>query len=393
VRVDVATDPTSASFDPASAGPAPVIRILSIDGGGIRGIIPARVLVELERVTGRPVSALFDVVAGTSTGGLIALALSKPGADGSPALSAQDVLDLYMKHGTVIFPRFDRRALRSWQEIAAAKAVLAQRVGALVRPRRYGNARYASKGLDSLLDERLGETRLADALTDVIVPTYDWKAGRALVFRSREAREGVAPNPPMSVLARATTAAPTYFPPVRHVLQGREVVMIDGGFIANNPASVAYYEALCLERMRKVDAAFLMVSLGTGRPPEAVPTYEEIWSRSWLRLAMGMLGVLFDGTSEVVDDLLRMIIGGRWRRGRYWRLQTDLWGVKLALDDASQSNLDGLLRLGSKLAADQRDELKEIAELLTAVETEREGGEVPASTAARIRARRVGTAT
>jgi hypothetical protein len=239
-----------------------------------------------------------------------------------------------------------------------------------------------------LLADKLGTARLADALTDVIVPTYDWRAGRAVVFRSREAREGVAPNPPMALLARATTAAPTYFPPVRHRLGEREVALIDGGFIANNPASLAYYEGLTLERIRNVDAAFLFVSLGTGRPPESIPTYEEIWSRSWFKLAMGMLGVVFDGTSEVVDDLLARIIGGRWRRGQYWRLQTDLWGVKLDLDDASEANLNGLFRLGDRLVRDQASELSEIAELLTAVEAEREGEAVSASTSARIRSRR-----
>lgn len=252
----------------------------------------------------------------------------------------------------------------------------------------YGNARYATKGLELLLHDKLGTARLADALTDVIIPAYDWRAGRAVVFRSREARDGDAPNPSIALIARATTAAPTYFPPVRHLLNGREVALIDGGFIANNPASIAYYEALCLERIRDVDAAFLMVSLGTGRPPEAIPTYEEIWSRSWLKLAMGMLGVVFDGTSEVVDDLLANIIGARWRRGQYWRLQTDLWGVTLDLDDARPENLNGLYALGARLAADSRDELTEIAELLTAVEAEREGAAVPASTAARIRSRR-----
>ena len=371
-----------------STDTGPVIRILSIDGGGIRGVIPARVLADLEKLAGRPIAELFDIIAGTSTGGLIALALTKPGPSGAPALTTEDVVDVYMKHGNAIFPRFDRRTFRTWREMVAARAVLAQRVGALLSPRRFGNARYAAKGLQMLLVDKLGTARLADALTDVIVPAYDWRAGRAVVFRSREAREGVAPNPSMALLARATTAAPTYFPPVRHRLGEREVALIDGGFIANNPASIAYYEALCLERIRDVDAAFLMVSLGTGRPPESIPTYEEIWSRNWLKLAMGMLGVVFDGTSEVVDDLLANIIGGRWRRGRYWRLQTDLWGVTLDLDDASPKNLDGLHALGSRLAADRREDLQEIAELLTAVGAEREGEAVPESTSARIRSRR-----
>ncbi|MGH3115562.1 MAG: patatin-like phospholipase family protein [Gaiellales bacterium] len=342
----------------------PVIRILSIDGGGMRGVIPARVIVELERLTGQPIASLFDVIAGTSTGGMIALALSRPGAGGSPALTAQDILDVYTQHGAEIFPRVDVRGLRSRQELSATRTWLAQRVGAMIRPRRYGNARYSATGLESVLDGLLGVTPLSASLTEVLIPTYDWKAGRAVVFRSREAREGASPDPAMAMLARATAAAPTYFPPVRYIVDGREMILIDGGFVANNPASIAYYEALCLERLRDEDSAFVMVSIGTGRPPEVVPTYEEIWSRNWLKLAMGMLGVAFDATTEVTDDLLSTIIGGRWRRGRYWRLQTDLLGVNLDLDDASERNVQGLEALGDRLVIERGEDLNEIAQLL-----------------------------
>ena len=345
-------------------GVSRTIRILAIDGGGIRGIIPARVLVELERLTELPVAETFDIIAGTSTGGMVALGLTKPADDGTPALSAQDVLDIYVRFGATIFPRAHLRTVRSLPDARAATTSLAQRLGAVAHPHRYGNARYSPAGLESVLHRVLGSTCLADALTDVIVPTYDWKAGRSLVFRSRDAREAAGPNPPMAVLARATTAAPTYFPPVHHVLDGREVILIDGGFIANNPASIAYYEALCLERLFDEDAAFFVFSLGTGRPPEIELTYDEIWSRDWLELGMGLLGVAFDGTSEVVDELLGHIIGRRYRKGRYWRLQTDLNGVSLDLDDASDANVGALVQLADRLVLERSDELAQIASQL-----------------------------
>jgi uncharacterized protein len=345
----------------------PVIRILSIDGGGMRGVIPARVLVELERLTNQPIASIFDVIAGTSTGGIIALGLTRPaGADGAP-LAAREILELYLQRGDEIFPRVAVRGLRS----RSTRRWLAQRLGSVVRPRRFGNARYTGTGLEAMLDELLGDVRLSAALTDVIVPAYDWKAGRSVVFRSREAREGSGLDPAMATLARATAAAPTYFPPLRYVTNGREMIMIDGGFVANNPASIAYYEALCLERLRGEDAAFILVSLGTGRPAEIAPTYEEIWSRNWLKLSMGMLGLAFDATTEVTDDLLRTIIGGRWRRGRYWRLQTDLLGVNLRFDDASERNLAGLLELGERLVTEKQKELNEIAQLLSGHDSRR----------------------
>src|SRR2546421_11063200 len=80
-----------------------MIKILSIDGGGIRGIIPATVLAEIEKRTKKPIAKLFDLIAGTSTGGIIALALTKPNYEGKPEYQAQDVVDLYELKGQNIF--------------------------------------------------------------------------------------------------------------------------------------------------------------------------------------------------------------------------------------------------------------------------------------------------
>jgi predicted acylesterase/phospholipase RssA len=341
------------------------IRILSLDGGGMRGVIPARILVELERLSGRPIAGMFDVVAGTSTGGMIALAMSKPGADGMPALTAQEVLDTYVTYGPVIFPRVALRPLR-WERVQASRPVIAQRFGAVTRPRRYGNARFQSVGLEGVLKKLLGDAKLADAMADVIVPSYDWKAGRAYVFRSREAREGTGVNPSMAVVARATSAAPTYFSPLRLRVPDRELVLIDGGLVANNPASIAYYDALYRARSEaRAEPDFLVVSLGTGMPPAAVPTYQELWSRNWLRMSMGMLGVMFDGTSEIVDSLLTEIITPRHPSSRYWRLNMELHGARLDLDDARPAQLQTLLELAEALIASMADDLAEMVQLLT----------------------------
>jgi patatin-like phospholipase/acyl hydrolase len=79
------------------------MRVLSIDGGGIRGLIPALVLAEIEDRTGRPVAELFDFVAGTSTGGLLACALTRPGDDGRPLFTAAEAANLYVEEGPLIF--------------------------------------------------------------------------------------------------------------------------------------------------------------------------------------------------------------------------------------------------------------------------------------------------
>lgn len=332
----------------------------------MRGVMCVRILVELERLSGRPVAGLFDVIAGTSTGGMIALGLTTPGEDGKPALSAQEVQDIYIKYGSMIFPRVVLRPL-GWQQMRTARPVVAQRWGALTFPSRYSNARYSAVGLEKLLDRLLGSAHLSEAMADVIVPSYDWRAGRAFLFRSREARDKSSIDPTMAQVARATTAAPTYFPPMQLRIGDRELVLIDGGIVANNPASVAYYEALYQARSEGyLDPDFMVLSLGTGRPPEEIPTYKELWSRNWLRMGMGMLGVVMDGTSEISDDLLSGIIKPRHPKSRYWRLNTDLRGVRLHLDDASPRQVAGLLHLAEQMIAEHRDDLTEMVRCLTA---------------------------
>jgi predicted acylesterase/phospholipase RssA len=171
----------------------------------------------------------------------------------------------------------------------------------------------------------------------------------------------------MAQVARATTAAPTYFPPMRLQTGDRELVLIDGGVVANNPASIAYFEALHqADAEERPDPDFLVLSLGTGRPPVEVPTYRELWSRNWLRMGMGMLGVMMDGTSEISDEVLGNIMRPRHPRSRYWRIDTDLYGVRLNLDDASPQQVKGLIGLAEKTIADHMAELTEMAGLLTA---------------------------
>ena len=342
----------------------PIIRVLSIDGGGLRGVIPLRILMELERLTGRGAATLFDVVAGTSTGGVVALALCRPDADGKPAMSAARILEIYCEWAPKIFVKPKLRSALPLLRQKSSRAAVRQRVGALVTPKRYGNARYSAEGIGSLYRDCLGDARLVDALTDVIVPSYDWKAGRAVVFRSRSAKSGGL-NPTMVEVARATSAAPTYFPPMRlDGEDGRELICIDGGVAANNPVTVAYYEALVEERQLGVDSDFLIVSLGTGRPPEEIPTYEELWSKGWLSLGMGMLNVVFDGTSEIADELMRVIMSAKEPHSRYFRFQTDLRGCSLDLDDSSAENLAALCRLGDQLVEERRVDLESLAERL-----------------------------
>src|SRR4051794_2952021 len=129
--------------------------VLALDGGGIRGVIPARALEALEQRMRRPVGKLFDMVAGTSTGGIIALGLTKPSMPRgtAPAFAASELLDLYMNLGRTIFP--DELVIK------------VRTLGGLADPR------YKAGPLEGLLTDRFGDTKVSEAITELVIPTYD----------------------------------------------------------------------------------------------------------------------------------------------------------------------------------------------------------------------------
>ena len=196
-------------------------RVLALDGGGIRGLIPAQVLDEIEKHMNRPISALFDLVAGTSTGGILALGLTKPDANGKPQFTAQDMCNLYLTEGTTIFPH------SMFQEVKSLHGLM--------------DARYPAEPLEQLLSQRFGDTMLSKALTEVVIPSYDL-SGPGPFFFKREYAQDESQNwdVRMALVARATSAAPTYFDPaVVPAADGRgDHALVDGGTFANNPTRV-----------------------------------------------------------------------------------------------------------------------------------------------------------
>src|SRR5829696_5289507 len=144
-------------------------KVLSIDGGGIRGIIPAMVLAEIERRTGKTTSELFDLVAGTSTGGILALGLTKPGPEGKPQFRAERLFELYETEGRKIF------SLPVWHRIYS--------VGGLAEEK------YPSEGIEDVSRQYFGDRRLAEALTEVLIAAYEIEGRIPWFFKRRHARD------------------------------------------------------------------------------------------------------------------------------------------------------------------------------------------------------------
>lgn len=310
-------------------------KILSIDGGGIRGLIPALVLKRIEGRTGKPISDLFDVIAGTSTGGILALGLTCPGKGGRPRYTAADLAEMYVQEGATIFPH-----------------ELLGRVRQLFEPK------YSSRGRDEVLAQRLGQARLKEALTEVLVTAYDITARRPRFFRSALARESVEEDFLMSDVARATSAAPTYFEPVQLHVEGLKApyVLVDGGVFANNPGMCAFVDRTTV----KADLGrTLMVSLGTG---SLLHPYRYRQAKHWgaLHWAQPVIDVFLDGESETVDYQLKTILGER-----YHRFQVELNIAKDNLDDASRTNIEDLERQAEELFDLHGAELDRVCERLS----------------------------
>jgi len=188
-------------------------RILAIDGGGIKGVFPAAFLSSIEETLGgAPVSSFFDLIAGTSTGGIIALGLGL-------GLRASEVLQFYERYGPSIFPR---RSPWWW----------------------LGPAKYDAEPLRQALDKTFESKRLGDSRRRLLIPSFNATTGRIHIYKTaHHPRLQMDFKVPAVEVALATSAAPVFFPPHR---SRQEVTLIDGGIWANNPVGLAVTEAISM---------------------------------------------------------------------------------------------------------------------------------------------------
>jgi uncharacterized protein len=333
-------------------------RVLAIDGGGIRGIIPATILAELERrVAPRALADVFDLIVGTSTGGILALGLAVPDGE-RPRHTAERLLGV--SEAETIFPGggpqtltqrvFGTRDPGAW--FRDPIEVLLRRSS---RQEASGGARYPLAGLEQVLARYLGDAPLADGVADVVVTSYDMAHHEPILFSSRE-RAGFVTDVSMLVAARATSAGPTFFEPQVILSEGRQRVLVDGGVYVNNPSILGYL--LASQAADAADAPLVVVSLGTGtRPPEEPSTPDEL--RTGDPLARALLEAVARGSGAMGDALLRGLADGE--RFRYWRMQTDVGTCSFVMDDSRPENVSCLSARARELASERSADLDEIA--------------------------------
>jgi patatin-like phospholipase/acyl hydrolase len=276
-------------------------RILSLDGGGMKGFVPTSLLVELERRIGKPCNQYFDLIAGTSIGGIVALLL----AIGMPAAKA---LEFFTVDGPDIFQKH-------WW-------------------RRHGlfMPRYPAKRLEERLKKRFGAgdggaaATLDDCRTRVLVTAFNLVERNACFFKNYDNSGRYL----LWEVARATSAAQTFFP----AFKLDDMILWDGGNEANNPSMCAYADAVKLwggrERVK-------VLSLGCGNSPIHYQSRKLVHC-GMIRNGAASLEVLYDAGSDVTDYQMQQMIGPD-----YFRIQPR-FAELTDLDDASPAGLAALKR-------------------------------------------------
>ena len=283
-------------------------RLLSIDGGGIRGILPAAILAECERrfLEGTSAGPYFDMIAGTSTGGIIALALSV-------GIPASEILKLYSDHGGTIFPQ----NLSDYPLIRAVQRKLRML-------RNIKNVRYDRKPLKQQLEFVLEKRLLGDAEIRLVIPSFD-KAGEVNIFKTPHHPDYILDwKLSMVDVALCTTAAPTYFS--AYANDGTH--FMDGGVWANNPIMLGIVDAMSCHRITPDQIKCL--SLGCGDFSVQISEQQIIGGIFQWRS-------IFDRASDLNNQNVLGQAGLLIGRDQLLRLDADLKGDSIELDDYSKA--------------------------------------------------------
>lgn len=272
--------------------------ILTIDGGGIRGLMSLYILRELERMEGKPSHEIFDLIAGTSTGGIIAGMLTL-------GYDADDLIKLYEEHGEGIFKK-------KWYRWG------------IFRPK------YSDKYLNKVIESFVADTRLEDCSTRLMIPTYNLKTRDKVIFKSFKDM-----NASMFDIIRATSSAQSYFRP--HKIDGESY--IDGGMVINNPALASY-----VEYVKRWDEKELnMLSLGTGRNEEEIEYAKN--GGGMLAWAKPTVDVLLTEQTQQVDYYMSKL-----EPDNYLRLEPEIKYSNGKMDDASEKNMANMKKDGEVAA-------------------------------------------
>ncbi|KAK4367730.1 hypothetical protein RND71_011522 [Anisodus tanguticus] len=341
-----------------------LITILTIDGGGIRGIIPGVMLAylesQLQELDGEDarIADYFDLIAGTSTGGLVTAMLAAPNEHKRPLYAAKDITPFYLQHSPKIFPQHG---------INFCSGPFA---GLINLTKMINGPKYDGKYLHTLIKGLLGGTRLHDTLTAVVVPTFDIKTLQPVIFSSYEAKSRPDLDAELADICISTSAAPTFLP--AHSFKNkdaqnneREFNLIDGGVAANNPTLIAIGEVTKQVLLKHEDlfpikpmdyGRFLVISLGTGNAKNEEKYNAKMAAKwgllSWLtnNNSTPIIDAFNQASADMVDYHNFVVFKALHSDDKYLRIQDDtLTGNLASVDVSTKENLEGLVKVGEQL--------------------------------------------
>ncbi len=304
-------------------------RILSIDGGGILGTFPVAVLAELEQNLEQPIVSYFDLIAGTSTGGILAIGLNM-------GLSASELLDFYEKRSYEIFGQNNGK-------FANALCRYLQGLHWIYR------SKYRSDVLRNVLKDALGDKIIGDAKTRMIIPAWNSVAQGVYIYKTAHHKKYKTDHKSLALdAALATSAAPTYF--ASHITQ-QDASLLDGGIWANNPIAIATVEAIAVLGWPRESLRIL--SLGCLKEAYSIPK----------RAGLGNLGpkiitLTMDGQSQGAMGIAKLLTGHKFDRTAIFRIDHTVPFSAYKMDDTSV--VQDLKGLGHAIARERLPELEPI---------------------------------
>lgn len=337
------------------------ITILSIDGGGIRGIIPCIILRYIEeqiQLLDDPhakIGDYFDLIAGSSTGGLLASILLYPNDQRTANYSIKTAFDLYTEKGNDIFN------VSFWQR--------------LINPFGLFSEKISEEQLEKHLADFFGNLELKSFIKPSLITAYDLENRRAKLFNSFNAHVD-SNNFQVKDICRATSAAPTYFSPAQIKSKyGQLFTLIDGGVFANNPALCAYAEARKIpfgdlfQDLEKPNYPsiknMIIVSIGTGTVLKkyAYNKFENAGKLKWIE---PLIDILLSANAETVDYQLSQMVNtlGRRNRQNYYRINPSIKNASSEMDDVRKENIEALIQAGLSYVDENKEVLHQLAQKL-----------------------------
>lgn len=317
------------------------IKILSIDGGGIRGIIPAKVLSELEEklkeeYPEKKLHEHFDLICGTSTGAILAIGIAL-------GIPAANLLEFYKDNAKIIFPKWFLKILPSKVRILAGSMYSNK----FLREKLKNVYTEANNGVEPLIN---------DLKTNVCIPTFNGGMGEINVLKTKHNPEFVRDYKlPAHEVALSSASAPVYFPP--HTFsyknkfgEGHNINMIDGGVFANNPSLIGILEAT--DKMGYEFSQIKLLSLGTGKGRHIIKSNwkpKDLWY--WLIPKPRLLDIILDSQAQITEQYIDFFQRTLNDNGfKYLRVQYDMGIDTIDLNESSKKQLINLESIGDELS-------------------------------------------